>query len=292
MNQYQWTFLDNKQQRHTLGIAHGPESGHMVVHCDHRVVLIEFEVLEPRTFSFFVEDELCKLSIEGNAEKGFEYDFHIDTEVDTEVNRTRNAIQVRTKRMSMLQAIGAIAFGLLFVGSIGYWGHTVTLDQLPDKLLGSGLRAQAKLVDGGDIEFIGGTSIIRGQPIGFDESRLTQLPLKQGDAVPVLFSEDEPSRFVIDWRSALRPLKHDTLRRGPIASAVLRTLAVELPSRAGKPACALRAADRIGGIHGQISFLDAYLAKEPEALAKWEARLGEPAYASRLRQVCTDETAL
>ena len=56
VNQYQWTFLDNLRRRHTLGIAHSATSGHLVVHCDHRVVLIDFEVLREHTYTFFVED--------------------------------------------------------------------------------------------------------------------------------------------------------------------------------------------------------------------------------------------
>ena len=71
MNQYQWTFLDNERRRHNVGIAHSPKSGHLVVYCDARVVLIEFRVLAARTFPFFIEEELCKLSVEGSAAEGF-----------------------------------------------------------------------------------------------------------------------------------------------------------------------------------------------------------------------------
>ena len=128
VNQYQWTFLDNAARRHTLGIAHGARSGNLVVHCNAQIVKIDFSVLGPRTYSFFVEDELCHLAIEGTREEGFQYNFHIDTEADTPVNRERNLRRVTSQRRGIATAVslavvvfgflGGIAFAVVFGGMV------------------------------------------------------------------------------------------------------------------------------------------------------------------------------
>ena len=291
MNQYQWTFLDNERRRHNVGIAHSPKSGHLVVYCDARVVLIEFQVLASRTFPFFIEDELCKLSVEGSRLKGFTYDFHIDTEVDTEVNRLRQEADRRRRRSTWIRALTLALIGVVFVGSIAYWGHNTSLHELPLVLRGEGIRAEANVLADGTVEFVGGNGIVRGRPIGGDEERLAPLPLRPGQHVPVLYGEADPRYFVVDWRGALAPLVEPELPTTDVSAAVIERLGADLPVRAGGAACALQVAERLGGLSGRLSLIDAYVADDPEDLTRWNARFAEPAYRNRLRQVCPPPAA-
>lgn len=146
MNQYQWTFLDNAARRHTLGIAHSPNSGHLVVHCDMRIVTIDFGVLEPKSYSFFIEEELCHFNIEGSMAAGFTYKFDIDRDVDTAVNRNRKIQQITTARSDNRRLAVVIAFIVVLLGGVGWWGYTSTQDALPTRLRTEGLQARAALL--------------------------------------------------------------------------------------------------------------------------------------------------
>ncbi len=286
MNQFQWTFLDNKRGRHTLGIAHSPTSGHLVVHCDHRVVLIDFSILEPRTFSFFVEDELCKLAIDGNVEDGFTYDFSIDTEVDTEVNRVRNVKERKRKRNTKLAMAAMLLFGVIFVYSIGTWGFNARKAELANELVRNGVRAEARLLAGGVFEFIAAADIVKGKPLKADIARMGPLKLLTGDTVEVLFDQTDSDNFIIDWHHALLPLRKDSISDTALSTAVESYFADVLPERAGSVKCAFRTAERLGGVFAQISLIDAYTRGLEDDLTRWRGRFKDAAYQNRLLQVC------
>ena len=183
--------------------------------------------------------------------------------------------------------MAAALAALLLIGGVAYWGYSTNLERLPRKLIAQGVRAEAELLRTGDWTFVAGNRVVAGQPIGPDVERLDALNLAEASVIPVLFSADAPRRFIVDWASALAPIR-DSARTtgGTLAEAVTRRLEAALPARAGQPACALRAADRIGGFDGQLSLVDGYAANEPRERERWGARFREPAYASRLRQVC------
>ncbi len=285
MNQYQWTFLDDARRRHTLGLAHGPSSGHLVVHCDHRVVLIEFGVVEPRTFSFFIEDELCKLSVLGGVEAGFTYDFNIDTDVDTEVNRRRKE-RKKKRRLGSALRLSAIVAGIVAVlGATVWWGYNENLNQLPGQLLREGIQAEAQLTPDNELAFVAGPELIIGQPIGRDVDRLAALGLNASSVIPILYAAEHPHRFVVDWRTTLRAL-NEQAGRNSLARAVDLALTRQLPAEGGEPRCALRAADRLRGLSGQLNLIDAYVLNDGEPRSIWEERFREPAYSARLSQVC------
>lgn len=92
--QVSWIFLDDFGGRHRVGLYHGDRSGHVLVHCDARIVQVDFSVKESRTYSFFIEDELCEVSIQKEKE-GFSYDFRVNKQVDTPRNRQRRAAERR-----------------------------------------------------------------------------------------------------------------------------------------------------------------------------------------------------
>ena len=71
---------------------HGAESGHLMVYCNTNIVLIDFEILQSKTYSFFIEDELCELSIERKDDQFF-YGFEINKKADTPLNRQRRKIE-------------------------------------------------------------------------------------------------------------------------------------------------------------------------------------------------------
>ncbi len=285
MNQFQWTFLDNKQQRHTLGIAHSAKSGHLVVHCDHRVVLIDFGVLEERTFSFFVEEELCKLKVKGSKEDGFTYDFNIDTEIDTETNRVRNK-KKRSERFKSGTRLAVLLGGVLaIVLGVAWWGHSSRMERLPYSLRLDGIQATAQFLKDGRLEFIAGSTIVKGQPIGDDLNRINQVSFKAGDELAVLFDGFDEDNFIIDWPSSLNILKSNPKPDNAIG-AILDAMRKELPRAAGDSRCAFLTAEKISGPWSMLGLVDAFLLENPEELEKWQKRFRESAYQNRIQQLC------
>lgn len=86
----QWVLSADAGKRHRIGLYHGDESGHLVIYCNGEVVTIDFGVLDDKTYTFFVDDELCRLEVE-KGELGFSYGLKIDEKAPTERNMERRA---------------------------------------------------------------------------------------------------------------------------------------------------------------------------------------------------------
>ena len=90
MAQLGWVYLDPHGGQHRIGLYHGDKTGHLLIHCNMRVIQVDFSVKESKSYSFFIEDELCELSI--HKEHGFySYEFTTNRKVDTPLNRLRKA---------------------------------------------------------------------------------------------------------------------------------------------------------------------------------------------------------
>lgn len=116
MAQVGWVYLDDFGNRNRIGIYHGDRTGHLVIHCNLRVVQVDFSVKESRTYSFFVEDELCEVSVV-KEKNGFTYDFKVNKQIDTPRNRLRKA-EERRNRKYMALFLGGMALVLVaaFIG--------------------------------------------------------------------------------------------------------------------------------------------------------------------------------
>lgn len=115
MAQVGWVYLDDLGNQHRIGLYHGDQTGHLVIYCNMRVVQIDFLVKETRTYSFFVEDELCEVQLYKEAQ-GFSYGFKVNKQVDTPRNRLRRADERRNRRIILTVVAGLVVAisGLLF----------------------------------------------------------------------------------------------------------------------------------------------------------------------------------
>jgi len=107
MAQVGWVYLDNHGGQHRIGLYHGDQSGHLVIHCNLRVVQIDFSVKESKTYSFFIEDEFCEISVQ-RGPGGFSYDFQVNKTVDTPRNRARKA-EGRQNNRYLIYLVSALA---------------------------------------------------------------------------------------------------------------------------------------------------------------------------------------
>ena len=88
MSQLNWIFLDDFGRKFKVGLYHGDQSGHLMVFCNSRVLLIDFHVLQSKKYSFYLGDELCDLILERKDGK-FQYGLKPDKNADTPLNRLR-----------------------------------------------------------------------------------------------------------------------------------------------------------------------------------------------------------
>ena len=90
MAQFNWTYLGENGQKYNVGVFHGPKTGHVLVFCNLKVVLVDFSVLDTKEYSLFLGDELCQLKLDRRGDKFF-YDMNVDKDADTPLNRQRKA---------------------------------------------------------------------------------------------------------------------------------------------------------------------------------------------------------
>ena len=143
MAQVSWVYLDDFGGRHRIGLYHGDRTGHLLVHCNLRIVQVDFSVNDNRTYSFFVEDELCEVHVYKENE-GFSYDFQVNKKVDTPRNRLRQADYRRNRKyMAFLVAGLVVLVTGVFIG-LRWWGERQKDERLGDSRLTSTLNPEAQ----------------------------------------------------------------------------------------------------------------------------------------------------
>lgn len=121
MAQINWVFLDDREGRHRVGLYHGDRSGHVMIHCNLRVIQIDFSVKESKMYSFFIEDELCEIILE-KKDGVFGYEFRVNKKVDTPRNRIRRVHEGQTRKHmaflvgGLLLVLAGTFFGLRWYG--------------------------------------------------------------------------------------------------------------------------------------------------------------------------------
>lgn len=99
-----------------MGLYHGDRSGHVMIHCNRRVIQIDFSVKESKMYSFFIEDELCEVIL-AKEHGRFGYEFRVNEKVDTPLNRIRRVQQGKTRKYMAL-----LVGGLLLVLAGAFFG--------------------------------------------------------------------------------------------------------------------------------------------------------------------------
>lgn len=114
MNRFNWTYVDDFSKSHQIVLMHGAQSGHLLVCCNAKVILIDFKVLQNKTYSLFIEDELCEIAIE-RKDNQFLYGFEINKDADTPRNRMRKERDKKHILQSVLFFGGIVASVAIFL---------------------------------------------------------------------------------------------------------------------------------------------------------------------------------
>jgi hypothetical protein len=104
MSQFTWTYIDDDGLQHTVGLFHGDATGHLLIYCNTRIVVIDFCVTTSKNYSFFINDELCDIAVEEKEGK-FLYGFRVDEITDTPRNRGRRKMIREEHRQTLLLSL-------------------------------------------------------------------------------------------------------------------------------------------------------------------------------------------
>lgn len=117
MSQMRWTYVDDFGRRYHVGLFHG-RTGHLLIYCNARILVIDFNVLNSKKYTFFLNHELCDIHVE-RQDNRFAYGFEIDRKTSTPWNERRKAFERTNLYRSLLFTgisaliIGVMAFFLL-----------------------------------------------------------------------------------------------------------------------------------------------------------------------------------
>ena len=114
MSQITWTYIDDEGSRHKIGLFHGDNTGHLLVYCNTRIVVIDFGVQSSKNYSFFINEELCDIEVEEKEGK-FSYGFKVDQITDTPRNRGRRRMIQTEVKQSLLLGLGFLLVILIVV---------------------------------------------------------------------------------------------------------------------------------------------------------------------------------
>lgn len=115
MSQLSWTLLDDFGQQYEIGLYHGDRSKHVLIHINKKPIVVDFNIKEPKQYSFYVGHELCEMKIEKESNQ-FSYSFVTNQDVDTPLNLARK--QQSRKYFFYIIALGFVI--VLMVSGITY----------------------------------------------------------------------------------------------------------------------------------------------------------------------------
>lgn len=116
MNKFNWIYVDDTGKKNTIGIMHSVKSGHLLIYCNTKIIRVDFQVFQNKTYSFFIEEELIEIVVERKGNQ-FAYGFDINKEVDTPRNQFRKQQERKNLKMIGLFFIGFF----LFIGVIAMY---------------------------------------------------------------------------------------------------------------------------------------------------------------------------
>ncbi len=206
MGQFNWTYVSDSGKQHHVGLFHGKSTGHLLAHCNGKVVLIDFHVLESKTYPLFIDDELFDLKLDRRGDR-FIYTFEINKEADTPRNRQRRQRQRRhlRKGLGVLAAFAALLLTAVVVlrsTHPGYTAQETTLAMIQTAPTSPGPQA-ARRSTNATYSFAVGGEIITGS-IALEPYLSALMPLSPGDEFKVTYFPHQPQTHHIDLKQPSR----------------------------------------------------------------------------------------
>lgn len=107
MSQFSWIIVDGKSN-HKVGLYHG-KTGHLMVYLNTNIIIIDFHVLQSKTYSFFLGEELYELRVE---KEGHQWAYGLKT--NEKVNTPLNQARKKHKQVYVVQGFALLILVILF----------------------------------------------------------------------------------------------------------------------------------------------------------------------------------
>jgi len=118
INRVHWTYVGNKANS-LIELKHFLESGNLVIFCNQHILLTDFDVFGDTEYSFFLEQELCRITIKKRPDNQLAYNFKIVEDIDTPLNRFRK----KRSRKYLIQSLLAIGGVMLLLATLIVGGY-------------------------------------------------------------------------------------------------------------------------------------------------------------------------
>lgn len=120
MPQQSWTITGHLGNQFKLGLFHGDKTQHVVLHCNDKVVQIDFGVRESRTYTIFLDQELCEVTIDHTGNDHYDYSCRINREAETPLNQIRrNQLDERSRLERTRTIVASCVVVLVIIFLIG-----------------------------------------------------------------------------------------------------------------------------------------------------------------------------
>ena len=104
MNHYSWTYVAGGGRNIPVGLYHSSKKGHLLIYVGKKITNIDFNVLDSKDYTFFIDHELCHIKLERRGDEMY-YFFEIDKKADTPMNRARWAMERKFLRQMLIDAV-------------------------------------------------------------------------------------------------------------------------------------------------------------------------------------------
>lgn len=204
MSQFNWTYLAPSGKKHHVGLFHGDSTGHVMIYCNSKVVLVDFKVRETKSYSIFIEEELCEIGIERQKDR-FVYGFDINKKVDTPLNRERKAVDKKHLKLGVAFLSTLAIFLTILVVVIGQFKEE-NRPSLASLLAASGKETNAKVLFSNPQEatynFVANGKVYSEkapQKLNIDIIMENGMPLEDGDEFMVKYSSKKPELHKVQF---------------------------------------------------------------------------------------------
>jgi uncharacterized protein YpmB len=136
LNHYTWTYVGDNGYSAIVGLYHSSKSGHVMIYVDKKIVVVDFSIRDSKTYTFFINDELCEVKLERKDLK-MVYTFEINQDANTPRNQQRKKEEKKHLKQSFaffgLVLLGIILAAFYFSTTLKNQKSTVQLLQNPSK---------------------------------------------------------------------------------------------------------------------------------------------------------------
>jgi len=184
-------------KKYQVGLYHSTQTGHLLIHLNAKILTIDFSVRDSKEYSFFIEDEFCRIRLERREDRMF-YFFDIDKDVDTPRNRARKRRNQQYLRQTILFFGGLILAAALFGLGMDRLDRARKADMMVTPVYLPATARITRLVDvrSGELEYrfsLPSGERFTGQTTDNELFRRWGYMLEQGDEFRVSYLKQQPA---------------------------------------------------------------------------------------------------